>query len=137
MNEPANVRSQHSWLGQTDPRMWQHAQALDQGFSDLEGALVGEGPISHTLGVLKGISADCGIPMAIVGGIASNFYGLKRTTQDVDIVIDKSHLALFCQKAVEAGFVQEGPSRFAIENGYPVDTLVSGTYPPPDSLHLS
>jgi hypothetical protein len=135
MSEPANAKSQDSWLGAADPRMWAHAQALDRGFADLEGALVGEGPISRTLSVLGRISLECGIPMAIVGGIASNFYGLKRTTQDVDIVIGKSHLALFCQKAVEAGFVQEGPSRFSIEGGYPVDILVSDTYPTPDSLH--
>ncbi len=96
---------------------------------------MGEGPISHTLSLLKRISLERGIPMAIVGGIAGSFYGLQRTTQDVDIVIEQSHLAAFREKAIEAGFVQEGPARFSVPGGYPVDVLVSGNYPTPDSLH--
>ena len=123
------------WLSAADARMRAHAQTLDRCFADLEAALMGQGPISHTLSVLRRISLECGIPMAIVGGIAGAFYGLRRTTQDIDIVIDKDHLPVFCEKAVEAGFAQEGPTQFSIAGGYPVDILVSGTYPTPDSLH--
>jgi len=96
---------------------------------------MGEGPISFTLNLLRKISAEAGIPMAIVGGLANNFHGLQRTTEDVDIVLDKAHLDLFCQRAAAAGFVREGPCRFAVSGGYPVDVLVSGTFPTPDSLH--
>lgn len=115
--------------------MWAHAQMLDQGFADLEAAVMGTGPISYTLSVLEKLALESQIPIAVVGGVAASFHGLKRTTQDVDIVLDRSQFALFCQKAIHAGFVQEGPSRFSIEGGYPVDVLISGTYPTPDSRY--
>jgi hypothetical protein len=137
VNPQVESSSEQNTFRAPGAELWAHAQVLDRWFADLEAARMGTGPISHTLSVLERISRESGIPIAIVGGIAASFHGLKRTTQDVDIVIDQNHVELFRQKAIGAGFVQEGPTRFSIEGGYPVDVLVSGTYPTADSLHLT
>ena len=133
MIEPENVSPAYPWPSADSP-MESHARTLDRCFAELEAALVEEGPVGRTFGALRQIALEHDIPMAIVGGIAGNYYGLRRTTQDVDIVVRKEQLPLFGERAVAAGFVQEGPSRFSLEGGYPVDVLPSGTFPTPDSL---
>ncbi|MCR4415111.1 MAG: hypothetical protein NUV77_22045 [Thermoguttaceae bacterium] len=135
MDCPRDAGAQPRNSDAADAAIVAHARALDARFADLEATQVDEGPISHTLSLLKRLSIEHGIAMVVVGGIAGSLHGLRRATEDVDIVIDQAQLALFCEKAVEAGFLQEGPTRLALEGGYPVDILVSGTYPAPDSLH--
>jgi hypothetical protein len=57
----------------------------------------------RVLDVLKDVSREEGIPIAIIGGLAAIRYGFRRLTHDVDIVIARQHLDTIVRVAPSYG----------------------------------
>ena len=89
-------------------------------------------PIHQTMDRLVDVFDELHIPFAFAGGMAVNFHGHRRTTQDVDIVICESDLQRFKDAKTGLGWVDkfEGSKNFRdAVTGTPVDALLSGGYP--------
>ncbi|MBA3463545.1 MAG: hypothetical protein H0T46_26550 [Deltaproteobacteria bacterium] len=55
-----------------------------------------------------------GIPYAVCGGIAVTAYGATRSTKDIDIVIDRAHLAAVLTAVLPLGYnIPAGPMTFS------------------------
>lgn len=89
-----------------------------------------ETKLAAALTLVEGISASrhldrVGVPYAIVGGIASIYWGSPRTTHDIDILVRKQDL----QKALDALSPHSDPEPLTIDgvsietNGLTVDLL--------------
>ncbi|MBY0528306.1 MAG: hypothetical protein K2R98_33255 [Gemmataceae bacterium] len=75
---------------------------------------------------------EANIPYAIVGGMAVNAHGHKRTTGDVDFLVTGEGLTAFARLYVGPDFdrVPRHPRRFVDRNnGVHVDFLVTGLFP--------
>lgn len=73
-----------------------------------------------------------GIPYAILGGMALNAHGYRRTTGDVDFLLTPEGLADFCARFVGKHYdqVPGRPRRFTDRaNAITIDILVTGRYP--------
>jgi hypothetical protein len=76
--------------------------------------------------------AELGIPYAVVGGMALFFHGFRRFTEDVDILVTRSGLALIHDKLEGLGYVPpfQGSKHLRdAELGVKVEFLVAGEYP--------
>jgi len=79
----------------------------------------------------KGLE-EAGIPYAVVGGMALSAHNYHRTTDDVDLLLNREGFAEFRGRFVGKDFdpVPNRPRRFVDrENGVTVDILVTGLYP--------
>jgi hypothetical protein len=73
-----------------------------------------------------------GITYAIMGAMAVNAHGARRTTDDVDVLLTPDGLERFRTQLVGKAYEQvpERPRRFVDrKNGITVDVLVTGRYP--------
>jgi hypothetical protein len=73
-----------------------------------------------------------GIPYAVMGAMAVNLHGARRTTDDVDVLLTPEGLQRFRQELVGKYYLQaEGRSRRFVErkSKVTVDCLVTGHYP--------
>ena len=92
----------------------------------------GRSPIHQSLRRLVRQLEKSGIPYAVMGGMAVNAHGARRTTDDVDILLTAHGLDWFRRKLLGKAFEQvPGRSgRFRDKkNGITVDILVTGHYP--------
>ena len=72
------------------------------------------------------------IPYALVGGMAVNLHGYRRTTNDVDFLLTPEGLAEFQKRFVPKHYeaIPRRPRRFTDrKNEVIVDFLVTGLYP--------
>lgn len=58
---------------------------------------------ARALAVLKTLSRREGIPIAIVGGLATIYHGYERNTKDIDVVISAEHLDTIIRVAPKHG----------------------------------
>ncbi len=75
---------------------------------------------------------EAGIPYAVVGGMAVNAHGYRRTTDDLDLLLTPEGLAEFCKRFVPTDYegVPRRPRRFTDrKNEVLIDFLVTGLYP--------
>src|SRR4051812_49790173 len=89
-------------------------------------------PVHQALRRLARRLEKCGIPYAVMGGMAVNLHGARRTTDDVDILLNQQGLDRFRQEFLGTSFDQPGknPRRFVDrQNGGTLDVLVTGRYP--------
>lgn len=73
-----------------------------------------------------------GIAYAIVGGMALNAHGYRRTTGDVDLLMTPRDFKLFCQEFVDKDYERvAGRSRRFLErkSGVTIDILLTGHFP--------
>ena len=72
------------------------------------------------------------IPHAIVGAMALNAYGYRRTTSDVDVLVRREGLERFKKTYLGRGYVEKFPGskglRDTVEN-VKIDVLLTGEYP--------
>ena len=72
------------------------------------------------------------IAYAIVGGMALNAHGYRRTTGDVDLLMTPRGFELFCERFVDRNYERvPGRSRRFVDckNGVTIDILLTGLYP--------
>ncbi len=72
------------------------------------------------------------IPHAIVGAMALNAYGYRRTTSDVDVLVRREGLDAFKEAFLGRGYVEKFPGskglRDTVQN-VKIDVLLTGDYP--------
>jgi hypothetical protein len=75
---------------------------------------------------------ELGIPYAIAGGMALFFHGMRRFTEDVDILVNRAGLQEIHQKLEGAGYLPpfEGSKNLRdTDSGVKIEFLVTGDYP--------
>ncbi len=89
-------------------------------------------PVHQTMRRTTKKLEKAGISYAIVGGMALNAHGYKRTTADVDFLLTSKGFKAFCEKFVGRSY-QSSPGRkrrfVDRENGVKIDVLITGLYP--------
>jgi hypothetical protein len=113
----------HGRLGRFS--LWERLKEIDMFFEKRD-------PVYQTMRRLAKELEKAGIPYAIMGAMAVNVHGARRTTDDVDILLTREGLERFRQKFVGKKYEQvEGRLRRFRDkkNGVGVDVLVTGHYP--------
>lgn len=75
---------------------------------------------------------ELGIPYAICGAMAVNAHGLRRATEDVDVLLTPEGLAQFKAHALGRDFVEKFPGSRGVkdaETKVPIDFLLTGGVP--------
>ena len=93
---------------------------------------MGDADGHHALRKLVRILEQEAIPYAIVGAMALNEYGYRRTTSDVDLLLTEEGLATFKQRWLGRGYVEKFPGSRGLrdtEHGVAIDVLIAGDYP--------
>jgi hypothetical protein len=89
-------------------------------------------PVHQTMRRLTQLLQQAGIPYAVMGGMAVNAHGARRTTQDLDVLLTPQGLDQFRQQFVGTVFDQspKRSRRFVDrQNNVTIDVLVTGHYP--------
>lgn len=72
------------------------------------------------------------VPYAIIGAMALNAYGYRRTTSDVDVLLTREGLARFKEAWLGRGYVERFPGSRGLRDattGVEIDVVVAGDYP--------
>jgi hypothetical protein len=73
-----------------------------------------------------------GISYAIIGAMALNEFGYRRTTVDVDVLLTQEGLTAFKKNCLGKGYVEKFPGSLGIrdtEHGVDIDIVLAGSYP--------
>jgi hypothetical protein len=93
---------------------------------------MGEADVQRALQKIARLLRDDGIPYALVGAMALNEHGYRRTTVDVDLLFSREGLADFKEKHLGRGYVEKFPGSKGfrdVENGVVIDVVLAGDYP--------
>lgn len=93
---------------------------------------MGDAEVHHALRKLVSILEQEQIPYAIVGAMALNEYGYRRTTSDVDVLLTADGLSTFKARWLGRGYVEKFPGSKGLrdtENNVTIDVLIAGDYP--------
>jgi hypothetical protein len=102
--------------------------ALQEGSMHFEGKSAVYGTLEKITKRLK----ELNVPYAVAGGMALFFHGLRRFTEDVDIIIRREDLPLLHHKLEGLGYIPvfSGSKNLRdAESGVRIEFLVSGEYP--------
>jgi hypothetical protein len=92
----------------------------------------GSSPVHQTMRRLDAQLRQAGISYAVMGGMAVNAHGARRTTDDLDVLLTAQGLEQFRKLFVGSAYDQS-PKRsrrfLDRENGVSIDILVTGHYP--------
>lgn len=94
--------------------------------------LMGEADVHRALEKVAGLLRDEGIAYALVGAMAMNEHGYRRTTVDVDLLLSPEGLSAFKKKYLGRGYVEKFPGSRGfrdVENGVVIDVVLAGDYP--------
>jgi hypothetical protein len=107
--------------------------------SDLDWALQeggmhfsGGSEVQKTLGRIARRLEEIGVPYAIVGAMAMFAHGVRRFTEDVDILVTRQGLATIHDHLAELGCVLQAGSTTTLrdaETGVRIDFLLTGAFP--------
>ncbi len=89
-------------------------------------------PVYQTMQRLTGQLRQAGIPYAVMGAMAVNAHGARRTTEDLDVLLTPQGLQQFRERFVGSAYdqVPNHSRRFTDRvNGVRVDILVTGHFP--------
>jgi len=92
----------------------------------------GSSPVHQTMRRLTERLRVAGIAYAVMGGMAVNAHGARRTTQDLDVLLTAEGLEQFRNLLVDSTYEQDPRrSRHFVDrdNGVGIDILVTGHYP--------
>jgi hypothetical protein len=88
--------------------------------------------VFDTLRKITGRLNDLGIPYAIVGGMALFRHGLRRFTEDVDILVTRSDLQTIHERLEGLGYLPPFANSKQLrdtDNGVRIEFLTTGDYP--------
>ncbi len=99
-----------------------------------EGArfFMGESKVDLALEAVTKLLDEEKIPYCLVGAMALNFYGYRRFTEDIDLLLTPAGHAAFKGRAVGRGYVEKFAGSRALRdtvNGVTIDVLIAGDYP--------
>ena len=93
---------------------------------------MGEADVQKALEKLgRTLDAD-GIAYAIIGAMALNEFGYRRTTVDVNVLLTAEGLATFKKHHLGRGYVEKFPGSRSVrdtEHGVDIDIVLTGSYP--------
>lgn len=115
--------------GTMDPA---HEAAFWEGVDYAGRFFMADSPVHHALAKLIRELDDAQIPYAIVGAMALNEYGYRRTTVDVDVLLTADGLAALKARCLGRGYVEKFPGSKGLrdtENHVTIDILLAGDYP--------
>jgi hypothetical protein len=93
---------------------------------------MGDADVHRALRKLIAALDQASVPYAIVGAMALNEYGYRRTTVDVDVLLTPAGLAAFKARWLGRGYVEKFPGSKGLrdtEHGVTIDVLLTGEYP--------
>ncbi|HYM24579.1 MAG TPA: hypothetical protein VEU08_15285 [Vicinamibacterales bacterium] len=111
--------------GGAEDRFWTGVRASERFFS-------GESEVQQALEKLARLLDEDGIPYAIVGAMALNAFGYRRTTVDVDVLLTADGLAAFKQRHLGRGYAERFPGSRSLrdtEHQVDVDVILAGSFP--------
>lgn len=91
-----------------------------------------KGGLHHTLQRIARRLDELNVPYAVVGGMALFFHGLRRFTEDVDILVTREGLDRLHHELEGLGYVTLFPGSKNLrdaESGVRIEFLVAGEYP--------
>jgi hypothetical protein len=89
-------------------------------------------PIHAAADRLARALSDINIPFAIAGALAVNAHGHMRTSEDVDVLLTPQGLALFKERWLGRGWVEQFPGSRGLRDtvhGVRIDVMLTGDYP--------
>jgi hypothetical protein len=107
-------------------------ERTDTLLAEAEAYFMGEGGLRNAAAAIAARLAEAGIDYAIAGAIALGEHGLKRLTEDVDVLIRREGLDRFKEKWLGRGYVELRPGGKAVRdtvNNVKIDFLVAGDFP--------
>jgi hypothetical protein len=107
-------------------------EAFWLGVREAERFFMGEADVQQALEKLARTLDALAIPYAIVGAMALNEFGYRRTTVDVDVLMTPEGLAAFKSHALGRGYVEKFPGSRGVrdaEHGIDIDVVLTGSYP--------
>jgi hypothetical protein len=104
---------------------WERLKEIDMFFD-------GSAPVHQTMQPLTQHLQSAGIAYAVMGGMAVNAHGARRTTEDLDVLVTAEGLQQFRQRFVGSEYdpTPNRPRHFVDkQNNVHIDLLVTGHYP--------
>jgi hypothetical protein len=151
--QPIPVESTQTSASATQPQVVSFEQRLSNNweYAMSQGSLFfeGKGDVKEALRKITQRLNDLDIPYAVVGGMALNFYGYRRFTEDVDILVTKEGLKKIHQELDGKGFIrpfEKSKNLREAETKVKIEFLLTGDYPGdgkpkeiafPDPSHVS
>lgn len=108
-----------------EARFWDNLDATARFF-------MGEADVQKALVKLVRTLDAHGIPYAVIGAMALNEFGYRRTTVDVDVLLTPAGLAELRKHALGRGYVEKHPGSRGLrdpEHGVEIDVVLAGEYP--------
>lgn len=93
---------------------------------------MGDADVQRALEKIARLLEEDGIPYAVIGAMALNAYGYRRTTVDVDVLLTREGLEAFKSRHLGLGYVEKFSGSKGLrdtENGVTVDVVLTGDYP--------
>ncbi len=93
---------------------------------------MGHADVQRALHAIAQLLNDDGIPYAIIGAMALNEYGYRRTTVDLNILLTRKGLDEFKARHLGLGYVEKFPGSRGLrdtQNGVTIDIVLAGDYP--------
>jgi len=93
---------------------------------------MGDADVQRALSKIVGELEDAKIPYAIAGAMALNWYGYRRVTVDVDLLLSSEGLQALKQRVLGRGYVEKFPGSKSLrdtENKVGIDVLIAGQFP--------
>lgn len=112
--------------------IWQKAVSFSQRLKEISRFFERKDEVYKTLGRVVRRLEKAGIPYAVLGGMAVNAHGYRRTTGDVDLLLTKEGFEEFRKKFIPKNYgnVGQRPRWFTDNvNQIAVDILVTGRFP--------
>jgi hypothetical protein len=94
--------------------------------------LMGQGDVHKALEKLVRTLDAQQIPYAIIGAMALNEFGYRRTTVDVDVLLTAEGLTAFKKNNLGRGYIEKFPGSRGVrdtEHGIDIDIVLAGSYP--------
>jgi hypothetical protein len=93
---------------------------------------MGDADVQRALSKIVGELEDAKIPYAIAGAMALNWYGYRRVTVDVDLLLTSDGLRALKERVLGRGYVEKfagSKSMRDTENNVGIDVLIAGQFP--------
>jgi hypothetical protein len=93
---------------------------------------MGDGDVQRALVKIVAELEDAKIPYAIAGAMALNWYGYRRVTTDVDLLLTREGLQALKERILGRGYLERFPGSKGMrdtENNVGIDVLITGEYP--------
>jgi hypothetical protein len=107
-------------------------QAFWSGVDYARRFFMGQADVHEALQRLGRLLDEIGIPYAVVGAMALNEWGYRRTTVDVDVLLTPEGLSRLKSEVLGRGYVEKSPGSRGLRDtvaGVNIDVVLSGEFP--------